>query len=142
MVIKDAGGGLMSIVVLPSKGKSSDAGMTVPLSLKGAAEELDEKFAECLAAYKGGRTSLEEQIAATSAIIASATKSQAEKATKTLNEKSKVKSSASPAGEDNSKDDDDEVDDGNPGDSPVSGSNSATTAVSSEPGKTDLSTLL
>ena len=73
----------MVVVVMP-EGTAKDASMLQPLVLTASAAELDAGFVEQLATYTGAHASLAEQVAATTAILGDAEKTQVSKATKAL----------------------------------------------------------
>jgi len=72
------------VVFVKPEGSVNDAAMLQPLVLTASAAELDAGFADALAGYTGVRASLADQIAATTAILEAAQKTQVTKATKAL----------------------------------------------------------
>jgi PRTRC genetic system protein E len=95
------------VVFVKPEGSVNDAAMLQPLVLTASAAELDAGFADALAGYTGVRASLADQIAATTAILEAAQKTQVTKATKALsNGKAKTADSAAVV----SSDDDDDQD--------------------------------
>lgn len=76
--------GLISVVVIPQPKSNGDSALSQPLTLTGTPAELDEGFAEALSSFQTSRLSLEEQTAATEAILNAAKKKSSEKAVKAL----------------------------------------------------------
>lgn len=110
----------MSVIVLPKS--QGDAALNTPLQLTGSAAELDEKFVELLSQYGSSRKSLEEQLAATQAVLDAAKATSVKKSVGALAANS-AETSPTTGGESN--EDDDE---GSPGDSTAA---SATVAAPS-----------
>lgn len=131
------------VVFVKPEGSVKDAAMLQPLVLTASAAELEAGFAEAIAGYTGVRASLADQVAATTAILEAAQKTQVTKATKALTTgtgKSKTAKSAS----ESSNEDEDEAD-GEAGES--EGQNTAPTDAAETPAPaagnngTDLATL-
>lgn len=97
--------GKMKICVVPALTDSKEAALNHPLSLAGTAEELDEGFADALLKYTTKRSSLSEQVAATTAILDTAKANQEQKAVKSLKDKPAASKSTS-------QDDDEEEEEG------------------------------
>jgi PRTRC genetic system protein E len=73
----------MVVFVMP-EGEAKDATLRQPLVMTASAADLDAGFVEHLATYTGAHASLAEQVAATTAILGEAQKTQVTKATKAL----------------------------------------------------------
>ncbi|MFM0027451.1 PRTRC system protein E [Paraburkholderia madseniana] len=130
------------VVFVMPEGEAKDATLRQPLVMTASAAELDAGFVDHLATYTGAHASLAEQVAATTAILGEAQKTQVTKATKALSGKggrpalpAPAKSSAS-AGE---SDDDDETDSSDS--EPTVGTASASAPVAPAPSGTDLTSL-
>ncbi|KVK89452.1 PRTRC system protein E [Burkholderia sp. MSMB1498] len=123
-------GDLIVVFVAPQGG--NDAALRQPLILKGTAAELEEGFATAIGGFTAARKSLEEQVAATIAILESQQQSQATKAQKALAKASKPAASSTEA--------DLDTDDMEAGTAAVS--SNPMPAVDEEPAGTDLSSLL
>ncbi|MGY6123674.1 PRTRC system protein E (plasmid) [Paraburkholderia strydomiana] len=133
-----AAGDQLAVFVVPQG--AADPALRQPLVLTATAVELDEGFAAALLTYTGSHKSLEEQVAATTAILEEAKKSQVGKAQKALQGGSKK---ALPAPASNSTADNDESDE----DDEAQASDSEPAVASSgaapaEPKGTDLLSLL
>ncbi|RKT10618.1 PRTRC genetic system protein E [Paraburkholderia sp. RAU2J] len=133
-----AAGDQLAVFVVPQG--ATDPALRQPLVLTATSAELDEGFAAALVTYTGSHKSLEEQVAATTAILEEAKKSQAGKAQKALQGGSKkaLPAPASKSTADNEESDEDED---------AQASDSAPAVVSSEPASgepkgTDLLSLL
>lgn len=130
------------VVFVMPEGEAKDATLRQPLVMTASAAELDAGFVDHLATYTGAHASLAEQVAATTAILGEAQKTQVTKATKALSGKggrpalpAPGKSSAS-AGE---SDDDDEMDSSDS--EPTVETASASAPVAPAPSGTDLTSL-
>lgn len=77
----------LKVCVIPTGSKSNEVALAVPLMLEATAEELDEKFADIIAQYHGTRLSLNEQVAATNAIMEAAKVTQSVNAVKAISGK-------------------------------------------------------
>ncbi|MDQ7980340.1 PRTRC system protein E [Paraburkholderia sp. SARCC-3016] len=97
----------MVVVVVP-RGDSKEAVLRQPLVLNGLPVELDEGFAAAVQSFSAAHRSLDEQVAATTAILQAAEKSQAGKAQKALTKGGKKATPAS-SGESEEDDDDDDA---------------------------------
>lgn len=136
----------MVVFVMP-EGESKDATLRQPLVMTASAADLDAGFAEHLATYTGAHASLAEQVAATTAILGEAQKTQVTKATKALSGKGGRPALPAPgqssAGGNADADDEDEDDTSDPsgqdGSQPGSASATATSAPASS--GTDLTSL-
>lgn len=95
------------VVVLVPQGDSKEAVLRQPLVLNGLPVELDEGFAAAIQSFSAAHRSLDEQVAATTAILQAAEKSQAGKAQKALTKGGKK---ATPASSSESEEDDDDDD--------------------------------
>ncbi|MGU7775653.1 PRTRC system protein E [Burkholderia sp. MR1-5-21] len=122
------------VFLTPQGGK--DAALRQPLILKGTAAELDEGFAAAITSYSTAHKSLEEQVAATNAILDAQKATQVTKAQKALTKGSKASTSSTASGSDDEGDDEDDE-----GDQPAS-SASAAPVAESKPAGTDLLSLL
>lgn len=114
----------ITVLVVP-KGEGA---LAQPLMLTASAEELDEKFVECLSSYSAERKSLAEQMESTAAVLAAAKSESAGKAVKALSKASAastVKDKAIPG----SSDEDDEENTGEDTPPPASASPSGEPAV-------------
>lgn len=127
------------VVVLMPKGDSKEAVLRQPLILTATAAELDEGFVASVQSYSSAHKSLDEQVAATTAILQQAEKSQAGKAQKALSKKT-TPALPAPASDN---DDDEESD---PAESPTSGGEASTAQAADKsaekPAGTDLAQLL
>ena len=96
------------VVVLMPQGDSKEATLRQPLILAGTPAELDEKFVEAVQSFSSARKSLDEQVAATTAILQSAETAQAGKAKTALakGNKSALPAPASKGGDDEQDEDD------------------------------------
>lgn len=108
MTMIPAGNGVIKVAVIPSRKANSDAALAQPLFLTGTAAELDAGFADAVQTFSRARSSLVEQVEATTTVLAAAEKKQADKATKKLSTKP-----ASPAASTSSSDDSDADNDAN-----------------------------
>ncbi|CAE6966065.1 PRTRC system protein E [Paraburkholderia domus] len=75
------------VVFVMPEGEAKDATLRQPLVMTASAAELDAGFVDHLATYTGAHASLAEQVAATTAILGEAQKTQVTKATKALSGK-------------------------------------------------------
>jgi PRTRC genetic system protein E len=75
------------VVFVMPEGEAKDATLRQPLVMTASAAELDSGFVDHLATYTGAHASLAEQVAATTAILGEAQKTQVTKATKALSGK-------------------------------------------------------
>jgi PRTRC genetic system protein E len=107
IVVSLAMDGDKMVVFLTPQGDAKDAVLRQPMILTATPAELDEGFAAAVQSYSAAHKSLDEQIAATTAILQSAEKSQAGKAQKALAKGSKP-ASAAPASSTSSNEDEDE----------------------------------
>ena len=133
-----AAGDQLAVFVVPQG--AADPALRQPLVLTATAVDLDEGFAAALLTYTGSHKSLEEQVAATTAILEEAKKSQVGKAQQALQGGSKK---ALPAPASNSTADNDESDEDE--EAQASDSESAVAspgAAPAEPKGTDLLSLL
>jgi len=116
------------VVVLVPQSDSKEAVLRQPLVLNGLPAELDEGFAVAVQSFSAAHRSLDEQVAATTAILQAAEKSQAGKAQKAL---AKGGKKATPASSGEGEDDDDDDDDDATGPAAVdAGSTDASPATS------------
>ncbi|ADG20987.1 PRTRC system protein E [Paraburkholderia atlantica] len=136
----------IAVVVVP-QGEGKDAALRQPLVLTGTAAELDEGFAAAIGSYSTAHASLSEQVAATTAILQEAEKSQATKAQKSLAKGGKTApakagpSSANSEGEGAEDDENDDDDDGQSA-SASAAPGSATPVDAGKSSGTDLLSLL
>jgi len=121
------------VFLTPQGGK--DATLRQPLILKATAAELDEGFAAAVTSYSTAHKSLEEQVAATNAILDEQKATQVTKAQKALTKGSKVPTAGAASG---TQDEDDDNDDGT---QPTPSAPQASDAES-KPAGTDLASLL
>ena len=126
------------VVFVKPEGSANDAAMLQPLVLTASAAELDAGFADALANYTGVRASLADQVAATTAILEAAQKTQVTKATKVLSGgKAKTANAAAEVSSD-----DDEHDDSAEGEqSTASIPATSSAAPAAEKSGTDLTSL-
>jgi PRTRC genetic system protein E len=126
------------VVFVKPEGSAKDAAMLQPLVLTAAAAELDAGFADALAGYTGVRASLADQVAATTAILEAAQKTQVSKATKALSGgKTKPATTA-----DESSSDEDETEDSAEGEQSTAPTLATSTAApAAEKSGTDLTSL-
>ncbi|RQS11581.1 PRTRC system protein E [Burkholderia sp. Bp8998] len=122
------------VFLTPQGGK--DATLRQPLILKAPAAELDEGFAAAVTSYSTAHKSLEEQVAATNAILDEQKATQVTKAQKALTKGSKVPAAGAAGG---ANDDDNDNDDD--GDQPAP-SVPQDSVAESKPAGTDLASLL
>ncbi|WP_319000045.1 PRTRC system protein E [Burkholderia vietnamiensis] len=120
------------VFLTPQGGK--DATLRQPLILKAPAAELDEGFAAAVASYATTHKSLEEQLAATTAILEAQKSTQVTKAQKALAKGSKTSASGTASASDGD-DNDDEGD-------RLETSASQPSAADPKPAGTDLVSLL
>ncbi|MGF6960770.1 PRTRC system protein E [Paraburkholderia youngii] len=136
----------IAVVVVP-QGEGKDAALRQPLVLTGTAAELDEGFADAIGSYSRAHASLSEQVAATTAILQEAEKSQASKAQKSLAKGGKTapakagQSTTSSEG-DGAEEDDTDNDDDNQSASASAAPASATPVDAGKSSGTDLLSLL
>ncbi|MGQ7932173.1 PRTRC system protein E [Paraburkholderia sp. D1E] len=123
------------VVFLTPQGDSKEAVLRQPLILTATGAELDEGFLAAVQSYSSAHKSLDEQVAATTAILQQAEKSQAGKAQKALSKKTAPALPAPSSGND----DDEEAD--SAGASEPGGEVSMPQATD-KPAGTDLSQLL
>jgi len=121
------------VFLTPQGGK--DATLRQPLILNATAAELDEGFAAAVTSYSTAHKSLEEQVAATNAILDEQKATQVTKAQKALIKGSKVPTAGAASG---AQDEDDDNDDGT---QPTPSAPQACVAES-KPAGTDLASLL
>jgi PRTRC genetic system protein E len=137
-------GDQMVIVAIPqADGKDKEAALRQPLVLTGSPAELDAGFAEALTSYAGARRSLAEQVAATTAIIEAAEKSQAGKAQKAIakGSKSAAPKASTPAGSPEGEGDESE-DSNDRSEEPGQSGPPADATATGRPTGTDMSSLL
>ncbi|AXF12774.1 hypothetical protein CUJ91_32915 (plasmid) [Paraburkholderia graminis] len=133
-----AAGDQLAVFVVPQG--ATDPALRQPLVLTATAAELDEGFAAALLTYTGSHKSLEEQVAATTAILEEAKKSQVGKAQKALHGGSKKALPAPASGSAADNDESDEDDDAQASDSASAVASPEPASV--EPKGTDLLSLL
>lgn len=80
--------GMMKVCVVPCIGAGKEAALAQPLVLRATPEELDAGFVDAINQYQSARTSLADQVAATTVIIDSAKAIQESKAVKAVKGKS------------------------------------------------------
>ena len=125
------------VVFVKPEGSAKDAAMLQPLVLTAPAAELDAGFADALTGYTGVRASLADQVAATTAILEAAQKTQVSKATKAL---SGVKTKPATTADESSSDDEaDESAEGEQSTAPTPATSTA--APAAEKSGTDLTSL-
>lgn len=134
--------GRIKVSVVPSAEKGQEAALATPLTLTGTAEELDNGFAEAVSIFTSARTSLAEQVEATTTILNQAKESQSQKAVKALKGKPVSKEASKPAPTDN--DDNDEDENAEDGESGCGSDASAASCPAAAPATagTDLSSLI
>ncbi|CAG4913843.1 PRTRC system protein E [Paraburkholderia gardini] len=139
LVLSLAMDGDKMVVFLTPQGDTKDAVLRQPMILTATPAELDEGFAAAVQSYSTAHKSLDEQVAATTAILQSAEKSQAGKAQKALAKgvKPASTSAASSASSEGDEDEDESVD----GVTPQATVAAASAAAPAQSG-TDLSQLL
>ncbi|MCR4469873.1 MULTISPECIES: PRTRC system protein E [unclassified Burkholderia] len=120
------------VFLTPQGGK--DATLRQPLILKAPAAELDEGFAAAVTSYSTAHKSLEEQVAATNAILDEQKATEVTKAQKALTKGSKVPTAGAAGG---ANDDDNDDDGDQPAPSVLQDS-----VAESKPAGTDLASLL
>lgn len=104
--------GIIKVAVTPERKPGSEPALSQPLFLSGTANELDEGFATAIGSYTVARTSLVEQVEATTTIMKDAEKNQVTKAAKATKPTLRTKpGSATPAPSVDNDDNDDEDDD-------------------------------
>jgi PRTRC genetic system protein E len=136
----------MAVVVVP-QGEGKEAALRQPLVLTATAAELDEGFAAAVLSYSSVHASLSDQVAATTAILQEAEKSQASKAQKSLAQGGKTgpakagQSNASSEG-DGAEEDDTDNDDDNQSASASAAPSGAAPVDAGKPSGTDLLSLL
>jgi PRTRC genetic system protein E len=126
------------VVFVKPEGAVNDAAMLQPLVLTASAAELDAGFADALAGYTGVRASLAEQVAATTAILEAARKTQVTKATKVLSD---GKAKTANAAAEMSSDDDEHDDIAESAQSTASTAAASSAAPAAESSGTDLTSL-
>jgi len=124
-----------NVVVFLTPQGGTDATLRQPLILKATAAELDEGFAAAVTSYSTAHKSLEEQVAATNAILDEQKASQVTKAQKALTKGSKVPTAGAASG---AQDEDDDNDDGTQPTPPAP----QASVAESKPAGTDLASLL
>lgn len=146
MTMIPAANGVIKVAVIPSRKANSDAALAQPLFLTGTAAELDTGFADAIQTFSRARSSLVEQVEATTTVLAAAEKKQADKATKKLS--TKPASSASPAASASATDDsdadneaDNENDSGESNDADNATGDASSPAPAAADAGTDLSSL-
>lgn len=123
------------VVFLTPQGDSKEAVLRQPLILTATAAELDEGFLASVQSYSSAHKSLDEQVAATTAIMQQAEKSQAGKAQKALSKKT-TQALPAPASDN---DDDEEADSA---ETSKPGGEASVPRVADKPAGTDLAQLL
>ena len=130
------------VVFVKPEGSAKDAAMLQPLVLTASAAELDAGFADALAGYTGVRASLVDQVAATTAILEAAQKTQVSKATKALSgSKTKLATSTAESSSDNDSDDDEPDESAEGEQSTATTPATSTAAPAAEKSGTDLTSL-
>jgi len=122
--------GRIKVVVIPMTMNDKEPSLSKPLMVSATPDELDAGFGEAMAQFRTSRTSLEDQVRATTEALADAKKVQANKATS-----AKAKLKAPSTSDDLPVDEDEES-------TAPSTSSSASPAVVEEESGTDLSKLL
>jgi PRTRC genetic system protein E len=131
-------GDKMVVFLTPQGGK--DAVLRQPLILTATPAELDEGFIAAVQSYSSAHKSLDEQVAATTAILEAAQKTQVGKAQKVLAKGSKPAPSPDSTGSND--DDEDEESEQTAESEQVSVAADAAPAAAAQPSGTDLTTLL
>jgi PRTRC genetic system protein E len=129
------------VVVLMPQGDSKEAVLRQPLILTATPAELDEGFVAAVESYSSAHSSLVEQVAATTAILQAAEKTQVTKAQTSLAKggKGSGKSEATATVGEEAEDDDDEESGASQDTAPAS---SQSAAESQKPAGTDLFALI
>lgn len=145
MTMIPAANGVIKVAVIPSRKANSDAALAQPLFLTGTAAELDNGFADAIQTFSRARSSLVEQVEATTTVLAAAEKKQADKATKKLSTKpaSPAASTSSSDGSDADSEADNESDNGESNDADNAAGDASSPAPAAAPAAsgTDLSSL-
>ncbi|MFL9989382.1 PRTRC system protein E [Paraburkholderia sediminicola] len=123
------------VVFLTPQADSKEAVLRQPLILTATAAELDEGFLAAVQSYSSAHKSLDEQVAATTAILQQAEKSQAGKAQKALSKKT-TPALPAPASDDDSDEESDSAAASKPG------GEALTPQAADKPAGTDLAQLL
>ena len=110
-VAADAAAGKLTVIVSPKGGETKDEpALSTPLSLTATPAELDAGFFDALASYRTARTSLADQVAATTEVLAAAREASVAKGskavTKALPKPASTNKGAPKAGEQQDDDDD------------------------------------
>jgi PRTRC genetic system protein E len=126
------------VVALVPQGDSKEAVLRQPLILTATPAELDEGFVAAVESYSSAHSSLVEQVAATTAILQAAEKTQVTKAQTSLAKggKGTAKPQAT-ASEEGEREDDDES-----GESPATSPAPSQAAAEAKPAGTDLFALI
>jgi PRTRC genetic system protein E len=124
------------VVFMTPQGDSKEAGLRQPLILTATPADLDAGFRAAVESYSSAHKSLDEQVAATTAILQAAEKSQAGKAQKAL---AKKPTAALPAPTSSQDADDDEARSADESETPVEAS---IPQPAEQPTGTDLAQLL
>lgn len=95
IVSADAGGGTMTVSVLPKpKEDHGEAALRQPLSLTATPQEFDAEFVATLRGYRQARDTLAEQAAATREVLEAAKSASVKKASEAASAASKPKAAA------------------------------------------------
>jgi PRTRC genetic system protein E len=134
----------MRVIVVP-EGETKEPALRQPLILTALPAELDTGFVDSLQGYSAARKSLADQVAATTAILGSAEKSQADKAQKVLAKGSKpaLPAPSSAKSESAESDDDGDADESEaPSEATSKGTAAPAESATKQGGESDLFTLL
>lgn len=105
ILVRAKADGELSLTFIPTLKAGGDASLAKPFTLSGTPAELETELPQALTKIAGQRETLAEQVAATEAVLAAATKEAASKGTKALKGKPEKANSPPNASFD---DDDDE----------------------------------
>jgi PRTRC genetic system protein E len=143
MTMIPAANGVIKVAVIPSRKANSDAALAQPLFLTGTAAELDTGFAAAIQTFSRARSSLVEQVEATTTVLAAAEKKQADKATKKLSTKPASSAASASATDDSDADNeaDNENDSGESNDADNATGDASSPAPAAADAGTDLSSL-
>ena len=112
MVAADAASGKLTVIVSPKGGEAKDEpALSTPLSLTATPEELDEGFFDAVSSYRTARTSLADQVAATTEVLAAAREASVAKGSKAVTKalpKLNASTKVAPKADDNTDDEDDD----------------------------------
>jgi len=110
-LVADAAAGELTVIVCPKGGEAKDEpALSTPLSVTATPEELDTGFIDALASYRTERTSLADQVAATTEVLAAAREASVAKGSKAVTKalpKPASTTKAAPRTEEQHDDDDD-----------------------------------